>query len=146
LRKERCLRALADVVERVERVRGSLAREADCPQTWAARILGHRRKLATAAIALLAAFLAFHVVFGANGTVVYEKKRDEYRKLQSEIDRLEKENKALAEVNKSLKSDPEAIEREAREQLRYAKPGEVILVLPGDSPAAAPANADARKR
>jgi cell division protein FtsB len=29
-----------------------------------------------------------------------------------------------------LKSDPKAIEKEAREQLRYAKPGEVIYLLP----------------
>ena len=27
-------------------------------------------------------------------------------------------------------ADPRVIEREAREQLRYAKPGEVVLVLP----------------
>jgi cell division protein FtsB len=31
---------------------------------------------------------------------------------------------------KALKSDPKAIEKEAREQLRYAKPGEVIYLLP----------------
>ena len=29
-----------------------------------------------------------------------------------------------------LKSDPDAIEREAREELHYAKPGEVIYTLP----------------
>ena len=29
-----------------------------------------------------------------------------------------------------LKSDPDAIEREAREKLHYAKPGEVIYTLP----------------
>ena len=29
-----------------------------------------------------------------------------------------------------LQSDPEAIEREAREKLHYAKPGEVIVAMP----------------
>jgi cell division protein FtsB len=29
-----------------------------------------------------------------------------------------------------LNSDPDAIEREAREKLHYAKPGEVIVALP----------------
>ena len=29
-----------------------------------------------------------------------------------------------------LKSDPDAIEREAREKLHYARPGEVIYALP----------------
>ena len=33
-----------------------------------------------------------------------------------------------------LKSDPDAIEHEAREKLRYAKPGEVIVDLSGETP------------
>jgi cell division protein FtsB len=33
-------------------------------------------------------------------------------------------------VIESLKSDPKAIEKEAREQLRYARPGEVVYTLP----------------
>ncbi len=36
-----------------------------------------------------------------------------------------------------LKSDPDAIEREAREKLHYAKPGEVIYTLP-EQPQAQP--------
>jgi cell division protein FtsB len=31
-----------------------------------------------------------------------------------------------------LKSDPDAIEHEAREKLHYAKPGEVIYTLPAE--------------
>ena len=31
-----------------------------------------------------------------------------------------------------LKSDPSAIEHEAREKLHYAKPGEVIYTLPAE--------------
>jgi len=34
---------------------------------------------------------------------------------------------------KKLKSDPDAIEHEAREKLHYAKPGEVIYALPAES-------------
>jgi hypothetical protein len=36
----------------------------------------------------------------------------------------------MREQIKHLNSDPEAIEREAREKLHYAKPGEVIITLP----------------
>jgi cell division protein FtsB len=38
--------------------------------------------------------------------------------------------RALRERVERLKSDPDAIEHEAREKLHYAKPGEVIYTLP----------------
>jgi len=89
-----------------------------------------RRQLATAALFALALWLAAHVVFGANGMMVYQQKRAEYRNLQSEINTLQQENDRYGEQIKSLKTDPDAIEREAREQLRYTRPGEVVYVMP----------------
>jgi cell division protein FtsB len=74
--------------------------------------------------------MAYHVVFGANGVVVYQQKRVEYRKLNEELKSLQEENQRLNEHIKALQTDPKAIEKEAREQLRYAKPGEVIYVAP----------------
>jgi len=105
-----------------------------------------RRKLATAGVALLAALLAVHVLFGANGMIVYHKKRTEYRSLQNNLQQLEKENDALSQQIRALKSDPEAIEKEAREQLRYAKPGEIIFLLPAPKPDSPPPTASAEKR
>lgn len=98
-----------------------------------------RRKLASAGVGLLACLLAYHVVFGANGMVAWEHKRAEYQQLQQQIDDLQKQNQQLAEHIKALKSDPQAIEKEAREQLRYARPGEVIYVMPADAKPARPA-------
>ncbi len=92
------------------------------------------RRLGTAAAALLIVGLLLHATFGANGMVVYRQKRAEMQALQSEVDRLEKENNRYVDQIRSLKSDPAAIEKEAREQLRYARPGEVVLVAP-DPPA-----------
>ncbi len=40
-----------------------------------------------------------------------------------------------------LNSDPDAIEREAREKLHYAKPGEVIYTLPDQPQAQQPPQA-----
>ena len=37
-----------------------------------------------------------------------------------------------------LASDPNAIEHEAREELRYTRPGEVIYTLPGNDAGTAP--------
>lgn len=105
-----------------------------------------RTKLATAAVAVVAILLAIHVIFGANGMVVYQEKKSEYRVLQKDADQLQKENQQLSDRIKALKTDPSAIEKEAREQLHYARPGEVIYLTPGQSnPNAPPPNASAKK-
>lgn len=104
----------------------------------------NRRRLATGGVGLLAFALAWHVVFGANGMVAYQHKRAEYQKLGKQLDDLQSENQRLTESVKQLKSDPKAIEKEAREQLRYARPGEVVYVLP-DPPAAKTPAASAQK-
>jgi cell division protein FtsB len=90
--------------------------------------------------------LAMHVIFGANGTMVYQRKKAEHRQLLKDVDQLEQENQALSQQIKALKTDPNAIEKEAREQLHYARPGEVIYLTPGQrNPNAPPANAAAKK-
>lgn len=108
---------------------------------WLQRL---RRKLATLGVGLLAGILATHVVFGANGIAAYQQKREQARVLEEEIHRLEEENRRLSEHIRDLKTNPEAIEKEAREQLRYARPGEVIFVL--DAPAAPAPDEAARAR
>jgi cell division protein FtsB len=57
--------------------------------------------------------------------------------LESEVERLQKENDRYVDQIKGLKSDPAAIEKEAREGLRYARPGEFVLVAP-DPPRKSP--------
>lgn len=102
-----------------------------------------RRKLATAAMSLLVVMLAYHVVFGANGMMAYQRKRGENQKLQQDVLRLQQENDRVSRRVRELKTDPKAIEREAREQLKYARPGEVVYVAP--EPPAANSTATARK-
>ncbi len=105
-----------------------------------------RRKLATIGVCLLAAWVLLHVVFGANGMLVYQQKRNEYRKLQQQVEDLQKEKTTLEQRTKALKTDRATIEKEAREQLGYAKRGEVIYVLPGQKDSdAPPANTAAKK-
>ena len=89
-----------------------------------------RRKVATATAAVLAVGLGYHVVFGANGLFVYEKKRQETRQLTQQMQDLQQENDLMRAQVKRLQSDPNAIEHQAREQLHYTRPGEVIYALP----------------
>jgi cell division protein FtsB len=96
-----------------------------------------RRRFAAMGVGLLVCVLAYHVVFGANGMVVYAHKRSELRRSQQEIEALARENERLKQRIQALKSDPATIEKEAREQLRYTRPGEAVYVLP--EPAQKPA-------
>jgi cell division protein FtsB len=69
--------------------------------------------------------------------VIYRQKRSEMQALQVEVDRLQKENERYINQIHSLKSDPAAIEKEAREQLHYTRRGEIVYVSP-DPPAKPP--------
>lgn len=86
----------------------------------------------------LAALLMWHVVSGKHGLSVWQQKRVEDKQLRKEIDSLQQENAKLRDQVQKLKSDPHAIEREAREKLHYAKPGEVIYTLPPEPSAQNP--------
>lgn len=94
-------------------------------------LYGLRRRLATAAVAVLTVWLFAHVMFGDNGMVIYRQKKAEYQTLQKEIEGLQKENDRYTRQVKALQApDPNTIEKEAREQLHYARPGEVVYVAP----------------
>jgi len=97
---------------------------------FATGIYALRRRIATVAVTLLAASLFVHVVFGANGMVVYRQKRAEYEALRNQNAQMQEENDRYTRQIQGLKSDQKAIEKEAREQLHYARPGEVVYVSP----------------
>jgi cell division protein FtsB len=93
-----------------------------------------RRRFAIGGVGLLACFIGYHAVFGANGFLVYRDKKTELRTLSQEIQALQQDNANRQERIKALTSDPQTIEREARERLRYARKGEIIYTLPQAKP------------
>ena len=109
------------------------------------RVYALRRRIATVAVALLAASLFVHVMFGANGMVVYKQKRAEYVGLRNKIIQAQQENDRYTQQIQGLKTDQKAIEKEAREQLGYAKPGEYVYVPPVAAKPAPPAIHSAKK-
>ena len=96
---------------------------------WALRVWRPAGTVLAVALALL---LTWHVINGKHGLSVWQQKRVEDKQLRKEIDTLQQENTRLKGRIEKLKTDPHAIEREAREKLHYAKPGEVIYALPAD--------------
>jgi len=99
---------------------------------WLQKIYEDRRRFATVAAAALALGVGYHVVFGQNGLTAYEKKRQDAKALAQQLEMLQQENDLLKGHVDRLQNDPGAIEHQAREELHYTRPGEVIVTLPAE--------------
>ncbi len=136
---------LRAVVERAPQAEALAAGWIERVRPLAMRVYRLRHRIATVAVTLLAASLFVHVMFGANGMVMYRQKHAEYQALQKQIAQEQQENDRYTQQIQSLKTDQKAIEREAREQLGYARPGEYVYVAPPPAKPAPPANHTAKK-
>ena len=102
------------------------------------------RRYATYALVLVCVGLLGHEIFGPHGFLALRQEKKEIQTLRQQILQLQQENDQLDKRIKALQSDPEAIERLAREQMRLARPGETIYTVPDKlqkkdpAPAAAP--------
>lgn len=75
--------------------------------------------------------LVFPMVFGEMGFLQYVEMQKNRQNMEFEIERLKLENEKLEEKISGLRSDPETIERVARERLGLVRPGEVVFQLKG---------------
>jgi len=73
------------------------------------------------------ALLLISDVFGTHGVLAMRRSQKQAAEIQKHIDELNQENQQLQAKVKALKTDPEAIERIAREEMGLAKPGEYIF-------------------
>jgi cell division protein FtsB len=90
-------------------------------------------------LVLLCVALLVHEVFGQHGFLAMRRQQREVEVLQQKMQLLQQENLELEKQINALRSDPNAIERVAREQMRMARPGEFIYTLPEkDSKSPAP--------
>jgi len=139
---EQGLRAISEHAPQAEAIASSWIERV---RPYASFVYALRRRLATIAVAVLAGSLFVHVMFGANGMVVYKQKRAEYQALRKQIDQVQQENDRYTQQIQGLKTDQSAIEKEAREQLGYARPGEYVYVPPTPPKPAASTNRTAKK-
>jgi cell division protein FtsB len=79
---------------------------------------------------LLLMALVAHVLFGEHGFLAMRRAQKEVEKLRQEIVQLNADNKLLSEEIQALKTDPQLIERIARQEMGLAKRGELIFKLP----------------
>jgi cell division protein FtsB len=136
---------LRAMVERAPQAEALAASWLEKVRPLGTRVYALRRRIATVAVSVVACLLFVHVMFGANGMVVYKQKRAEYESLQKKVIEVKQENDRYRHEIGALKSDQTAIEKEAREQLGYAKPGEYVYVSPVPAKATQPSNHSAKK-
>jgi cell division protein FtsB len=84
-----------------------------------------------------AAAAAAAAAFDPSGLRRYAALAVDVRRMEAENARLSAENAALAREARALRSDPAALERAAREELRFVRPGERVYWL-GAGDGAAP--------
>ncbi|WP_224248193.1 FtsB family cell division protein [Hyalangium gracile] len=78
---------------------------------------------------VLAGALSLASVADARGFRRYLSLRQDVESLQERNRTLAEQNEALRREINALRKDPEALERAAREELGYVKPGEIVFHL-----------------
>jgi cell division protein FtsB len=73
------------------------------------------------------ALLLLQDVFGTHGVLAMRESQKEAQGIQKDISRLDEENQRLQNRVKALKTDPAAIERIAREEMKLSRQGEVVF-------------------
>ena len=94
------------------------------------------RRLVTWALFAGCAVLMVNAVIGENGYLATVRAQHDTEALQADINRLRLENQRLLDQARRLKSDPAALEEEARKDLGMIRPGETLVILRDATPAA----------
>ena len=73
------------------------------------------------------ALLLLQDTFGTHGVLAMRRSQKEAQEIRRDISRLDEENQRSQARVKALKTDPAAIEKNVREEMKRARPGEVIF-------------------
>jgi cell division protein FtsB len=90
---------------------------------------GLYRKAATIGSILLLIALVIGSIFGDRGYLHLVSQTKKSEALELDLSTLRSENIRLTEEIAALKSDPQAVERVAREELGLARPSEIVFLL-----------------
>jgi len=87
-------------------------------------------RIALGVFGLLTVAMLLLAVFNEKGALEVHAQANKLTTIESEISKLDNDNKQLTGDIQALRSDPNAIEKLAREELKLVKPGEIVLVTP----------------
>ena len=88
------------------------------------------RYLLIALCALVLFPMIMDEIVGENGYLARRRRRSQIEALSADLERLKQENAQLSEKIRALRSDPDTIEKLARERLNLGRPGDVVVTLP----------------
>lgn len=89
-----------------------------------------RRETFFVVLLLSVIVLLYFFIFGQGGYRKLQEYRKQFDALSAENTDLRLANEKLMKAVKQLKSDPNTIEKVAREEFNFARPGDVIVALP----------------
>ena len=87
-------------------------------------------RIAFGVFGLLTIAMLLLAIFNDKGALQVRAQAQKLTVLEADVSKLETENKQLANDIQALRSDPNTIEKFAREELKLVKPGEIVLVTP----------------
>ena len=87
-------------------------------------------RIALGVFGVLTIAMLLLAIFNDKGALQVRAQAQKLSTLESEITKLDNDNKQLANDIQALRSDPDTIEKFAREELKLVKPGEIVLVTP----------------
>jgi cell division protein FtsL len=108
-------------------------------------LLSHRRRLVSAGVVVLSILILLSAIFGQHGFIALRKQQEELKQAEQERERARAEQLRLKKELDELRS-PQGIERVAREEIKLAKPGEIIVTLPDSKGTTTPAGQDSRPK
>ena len=83
--------------------------------------------------ACIVVYFIYHTIQGDRGWVSMVHLQSEVAEAQSTLDKLKDEHKRLDHREKRMRSgsiDPDLLEEEARKNLNYSKPNDIIILTP----------------
>jgi cell division protein FtsB len=90
-------------------------------------------RIALSVFGVLTVAMLLLAVFNNKGAIQVHAQAKKLTAIESDIAKLDTENKQLNKDIQALRTDPAAIEKVAREELKLVKPGEIILVTPPEN-------------
>lgn len=103
----------------------------------------HHRPLISVAVVLIALMILFSALFGQHGYFVLRKQRMMLQQVEQQREHARAERERLKEELNDLRT-PAGVERVAREEIKLAKPGEIVVTLPDSGASGDAANPPAK--
>jgi cell division protein FtsB len=95
---------------------------------------GLLNQIALGVFGLLAISTLLLAIFNDHGAIQVHSQSQKLTAIEAEVAKTQADNQQLNNEIHLLRTDPVTIERIAREEQKLVKPGEIVLVTPGEAP------------